>query len=102
MGLVQSACSTGEIAPVDRSDGVDRERGGGEAVGARQPFRRDADELLEPRCQMSVTTQPSAYSAVSMSVPAWIRIAAPRLTKSIANGIGGSVSRAYGGAPSRY
>ena len=37
---------------------VDRERGGGEAVAAGQPLCRDAaDELLEPSCQMSVTTQ---------------------------------------------
>jgi len=48
-----------------------------------------------------VTTQPSAYSAVSMSVPARMRNGAPRLTMSNADGIGGSLSRAYGGAPSR-
>ena len=48
-----------------------------------------------------VTTQPSAYSAVSMSVPARMRNGAPRLTMSNAAGIGGSVSRGYGGAPSR-
>src|SRR5215472_6438637 len=46
-----------------------------------------------------VTTQPSAYSAVTMSVPARMRNGAPRLTMSTAAGIGGSVSRAYGGAP---
>ena len=48
-----------------------------------------------------VTTQPSAYSAVSMSVPARMRNGAPRLTMSNPAGIGGSVSRAYGGAPAR-
>ncbi len=48
-----------------------------------------------------VTTQPSAYSAVSRSVPARMRNGAPRLTMSNADGLGGSVSRAYGGAPSR-
>src|SRR3954447_16048779 len=48
VGLVEVACATGEVAPVDRSGGVDREHGGGEAVGAGQPLRRDADELLEP------------------------------------------------------
>src|SRR5262249_50970807 len=53
VGLVEVACATGEVAPVDRSSGVDREHGGGEAVGAGQPLRRDADELLEPLCQMS-------------------------------------------------
>ena len=53
VGLVEVACATGEVAPVDRSGGVDREHGGGEAVGAGQPLRRDADELLEPLCQMS-------------------------------------------------
>ncbi|MFG2230556.1 hypothetical protein ACGFNX_11125 [Streptomyces sp. NPDC048723] len=41
-----------------------------------------------------VTTQPSAYSAVSMSVPARMRNGAPRVTLSTADGIGGSVSRA--------
>jgi hypothetical protein len=34
VGLVEVACATGEVAPVDRSGGVDREHGGGEAVGA--------------------------------------------------------------------
>src|SRR5215813_6073405 len=53
VGLVEVACATGEVAPVDRPGGVDREHGGGEAVGAGQPLRRDADELLEPLCQMS-------------------------------------------------
>ena len=46
VGLVEVACATGELAPVDRCGGVDREPGGGEAVGAGQPLRRDADELL--------------------------------------------------------
>ena len=40
-------------------------------------------------CQMSVTRQPSAYSAVGMSVPAQMRNGAPRLTMSLADGIGG-------------
>jgi hypothetical protein len=53
VGLVEVACATGEVAPVDRSGGVDREHGGGEAVGAGQPLRRGADELLEPPCEMS-------------------------------------------------
>jgi hypothetical protein len=53
VGLVEVACANGEVAEVDRSGGVDREHGGGEAVGAGQPLRRDADELLEPLCQMS-------------------------------------------------
>ena len=35
-----------------------------------------------------VTTQPSAYSAVSMSVPARMRNGAPRLTMSNAAGVG--------------
>jgi hypothetical protein len=47
VGLVEVACATGEVAPVDRSGGVDREHGGGEAVGAGRPLRRDADELLD-------------------------------------------------------
>lgn len=42
VGLVEVACAMGEVAPVDRSGGVDREPGGGEAVGAGQPLRRDA------------------------------------------------------------
>ena len=53
VGLVEVACATGEVVPVDRFGGVDREHGGGEAMGAGQPLRRDADELLEPLCQMS-------------------------------------------------
>ncbi|MFY1631901.1 hypothetical protein ACN27F_01250 [Solwaraspora sp. WMMB335] len=48
-----------------------------------------------------MTTQPSAYSAVSMSVPARMRNGAPRLTMGNAAGVGGSVNRAYGGAPAR-
>jgi hypothetical protein len=48
-----------------------------------------------------VTTQPSAYSAVSVSVPARMRNGAPRLTMRNAAGLAGSVRRAYGGAPSR-
>jgi hypothetical protein len=48
-----------------------------------------------------VTTQPSAYSVVSMSVPARMLNGAPRLTMSSAAGLAGSVSRTYGGAPSR-
>jgi hypothetical protein len=48
-----------------------------------------------------VITTPSAYSAASMSVPERMRNGAPRLTMSTADGIGGSVSRGYGGAPSR-
>ena len=55
VGLVEVACATGEVAPVDRSGGVDREHGGGEAVGAGQPLRRDADELLEPLARRSRT-----------------------------------------------
>ena len=39
---------------------------------------------------MSVTRQPSAYSAVAMSVPAPMRNGAPTLTMSIADGIGDS------------
>src|SRR5690348_14031273 len=53
VGLVEVAGAAGEVAPVDRSGGVDRENGGGEAVGAGQPLRRDADQLLEPLGQMS-------------------------------------------------
>jgi hypothetical protein len=30
VGLVEVACATGEVAPVDRSGGVDREHGGEE------------------------------------------------------------------------
>jgi hypothetical protein len=48
LGLVEVACAIGEVAPVDRSGGVDREHSGGEAVGAGQPLRSDADELLKP------------------------------------------------------
>ena len=48
-----------------------------------------------------VTAQPSAYSAVASSLPALMRNGAPRLTMSTAAGIGGNVSRGYGGAPSR-
>ena len=48
VGLVEVACATGEVSPVDWFSGVDREHGGGEAEGAGQPLRRDADELLEP------------------------------------------------------
>ena len=55
VGLIEVACATGEVGPVDRSGGVDREHGGCEAVGAGQPFRRDADELLEPLCLGSRT-----------------------------------------------
>ena len=40
-----------------------------------------------------VTTQPSAYSAVVMSVPARMRNGAPRLTMSSADGAAGSRSR---------
>src|SRR4051795_2990594 len=32
VGLIEVACATGEVAPVDRSGGVDRENGGGEAA----------------------------------------------------------------------
>ena len=42
VGLAEEACAAGEVAPADRSGGVDREQGGGEAVGAGQPLRRDA------------------------------------------------------------
>src|SRR5262245_16122992 len=52
VGLVVVAGATGEVEPVDRSGGVDREHGGGEAIGAGEPLRRDADDLLEPLCQM--------------------------------------------------
>jgi hypothetical protein len=38
VGLVEVACATGEVAPVDRSGEVDREHGGGEAVGAGSRF----------------------------------------------------------------
>src|SRR4051794_10823939 len=70
VGLVEVACATGEVAPVNRSGGVDREHGGGEAVGAGQPLRRDADELLEPLCQMSAAdTGSRAPPASSISVP---------------------------------
>jgi hypothetical protein len=31
VSLVEVACATGEVAPVDRSGGVDREHGGGGA-----------------------------------------------------------------------
>jgi hypothetical protein len=48
-----------------------------------------------------VITTPSAYSPASMSVPARMRNGAPRFTISTAAGVGGSVSRGYGGAPSR-
>jgi len=34
VGLVVVAGATGELEPVDRSGGVDREHGGGEAIGA--------------------------------------------------------------------
>src|SRR3954469_6089703 len=53
VGLVEVACAIGEVAPVDRSGGVDREHGGGKAVSAGQPLRSDADEPLEPLCQLS-------------------------------------------------
>src|SRR3954454_19045965 len=53
VSLVEVAGAGGEVAPVDRPGGVDREHGGGEAPAAGQPLRRDADELLEPLCQMS-------------------------------------------------
>jgi hypothetical protein len=65
VGLVERACAMGEVAPVDRSGGVDREHGGGEAVGAGQPLRRDADELLEPLCQ---TRLPATTAAAATSV----------------------------------
>src|SRR3954452_1305938 len=53
VGLVEIAGAPGEVAPVDRSRGVDREHGGGEAVVAGQPLRRDAGELFETPRQMS-------------------------------------------------
>src|SRR5918997_1383330 len=53
VGLIEVAPANGEVAPVDRSGEIDREHGGGQAVAAGQPLRRDADELLEPLCQMS-------------------------------------------------
>lgn len=37
VGLVEVACATDEVAPVDRSRRVDREHRGGEAVGAGRP-----------------------------------------------------------------
>src|SRR5690606_26095988 len=52
VGLVEVACAMGELAPVGWYGGVDREHGGGEAVDAGQPLRRDADALLELLCQM--------------------------------------------------
>ena len=69
VGLVEVACATGEVAPVDRSGGVDREHGGGEAVGAGQPLRRDADKLLEPRCQMSARAGPQSLTQRSRHFP---------------------------------
>jgi hypothetical protein len=48
VGLVEVACATGEVGPVDRSGGVDREDGGGKSVGAGQPLRSDANEVLKP------------------------------------------------------
>ncbi|MEV1069545.1 hypothetical protein [Streptomyces sp. NPDC050263] len=47
--------------------------------------------------------QPPAGGLVQLWwVPARMRNGAPRLTMSTADGIGGSTSRAYGGAPSRW
>jgi hypothetical protein len=48
-----------------------------------------------------VIAMPSAYSAASTSVPERMQNGAPRLTMSTADGIGGSVSRGYGGVASR-
>lgn len=45
--LLEGACATGDVGPIDRAGGVDGERGGGEAMGAGQPLRRDFDEFLE-------------------------------------------------------
>src|SRR5687767_14231649 len=72
VGLVEVACAIGEVAPVDRSGGVDREDGGGEAVGAGQPLRRDADELLEPLCQVRAadTGRRAQVSCERASLPA--------------------------------
>ena len=53
VGLVEVACVSGEVAPVDRFSDVERQHGGGEAVAAGQPLGRDTDEGLEPLCQMS-------------------------------------------------
>jgi hypothetical protein len=66
VGLIEVACATGAVAPVDRS------------VRRGQPV-----------------------SQLSNGGPARMRNGTPRLTMSTADGIGGSVSRAYGGAPSR-
>src|SRR5215213_850791 len=46
------ACPTGEVGHRRSVRRGYHEPGGGEAVGAGQPLRRDADELLEPLCQM--------------------------------------------------
>ena len=50
--LVVVAGASGELQPVDRPGGIDRQHGRGEAIRAGQPLRRDADDLLEPLCQM--------------------------------------------------
>jgi hypothetical protein len=52
VGLVVVAGATGDVEPVDRSGGVDRAHGRGEAIGAGEPLRREADDLLESLCQM--------------------------------------------------
>ena len=69
VGLVEVACATGEVGPVDRSGGGDREHGGGEAVGAGQPLRRDADELLEPLCQIVVLTPAATLRSPIATAP---------------------------------
>src|SRR3954453_19889476 len=64
VGLVEVAGATGEVAPVDRSGGIDREKGGGEAGGAGQALRWGARELFEPLCQMSAA-DPGRHAEVA-------------------------------------
>src|SRR4051794_7770004 len=70
VGLVEVACATREVASVDRSCGVDRKHGGGEAVGAGQPRRRDADDLLESLCQMSAADT-GCHAQIGSPPPRW-------------------------------
>jgi hypothetical protein len=55
VGLAEVACATGEVAPVDRSGGVDREHGGGEAVGAGIG-RNGASPGAAPRLMVALKT----------------------------------------------
>src|SRR4030095_3121759 len=52
VGLVVVTCAGGNVTPVDGCGYVNRKHGGGKSVAARQPLRRDADDVLEPLRQV--------------------------------------------------